>query len=76
MKKSVRANDAPYMTKAIQYSFKDLDINVPTDCLNDTINGIIDPIQAVIRKYDNYSSILKINERLDYGSTKFSFNKI
>ena len=55
--------------------FKDLDINVPTDCLNDT-SGINDPIQAVIRKYENHRSILKMNERIGNGSTKFSFNKI
>ena len=50
-------------------------ISMYTDCLNDT-SGINDPIQAVIRKYENHPSILKINERIGNGSTKFSFNKI
>ena len=54
---------------------KDLDINVPTDCLNDT-SGINDPIQAIIRKYENHPSILNINERIEYDSIKFSFNNI
>ena len=52
-----------------------LDINVPTECLND-IHGISDPIQAIIRKYENHPSILKINEVIDRDSSKFSFNEI
>ena len=76
--KNIIAHDAEIaniLNKVFDNTVKDLDINVPIDCLNDTF-GTNDPIQAVICKYENHPSISKINERIDNASTKFSFNKI
>ena len=50
---------------------KTLEINAPTECLNDA-QGIDDPIVAAIHKYTNHPSILKIIDRL----MKFSFKEI
>ena len=54
---------------------KALDINVPTECLNETY-GITDPIQAIIRKYENHPSIIKINEIIGEDRNKFVFNNV
>ena len=50
-----------------------LEINVPTECLND-VQGISDSIHEAIQKYTNHPSILKISETVD--KMKFSFNEI
>ena len=50
-----------------------LEIDVPTECLND-VQGVSNPIQAAIQKYANHPSILKINGTIE--KIKFSFNEI
>ena len=50
-----------------------LEMNVPTECLND-VQGISDSIHAAIQKYTNHPSSLKISETVD--KMKFSFNEI
>ena len=50
-----------------------LEIDVPTECLND-VQGVSNPIQAAIQKYANHPSTLKINGTIE--KMKFSFNEI
>ena len=50
-----------------------LEINVPTECLND-VQGISDSIHTAILKYTNHPSSLKISETVD--KMKFSFKEI
>ena len=53
----------------ILYAFLDnavrtLEINVPTECLND-VQGISESIHVAIQKYTNHPSILKMSETID-----------
>ena len=50
-----------------------LEIDVPTECLND-VQGVGNPIQTAIQKYANHPSSLKINETIE--KMKFSLMKL
>ena len=55
-------------------SVKSLDITEPLVHMVDNTTNIDDPIDAIILKYSNHPSILKINHTI--GTLHFSFHKV